>query len=165
VGTRWPRKNFSLAVEAFRKVNEANAFELAVTGKFGWGVESTVPGASLTGYVDQQDLSALYSAAELFLMPSRHEGFGIPMLEAWRCGTPVLCSSGGALPEIAGTAAFVEESWEADEWAGTIKRILGDAGKLKAMRQRGEEREKQFTWDKAARETLALYRKVARDRA
>ncbi len=163
VGTRWPRKNFALASEAARLLQKEMHLPLVITGKEGWGAQNSVdPGSELrVGYVERGDLSFLYSAASIYVLPSLHEGFGIPMLEAWRCGTPVLCSRGGALPEIAGDAAFVENSWNAVDWAARILSLWEDEGKLTEMRERGLRREAEFSWDRAARETLQVYREVA----
>lgn len=161
VGTRWPRKNFQLAVDAYSAWAGSDSCDLVVTGKSGWGEEKLGPGVRAVGYVDARELSALYSGASLYVIPAKHEGFGITMLEAWRCGAPVLCSCGGALPEVAGDAAFVERSWSGEAWADSIDRLLKDAGTLSEMRSRGYEREKTFSWDEAAAQTLAVYRSVA----
>jgi len=161
VGTLWPRKNTQLAVEAMKLLDGKVPHRLVLTGKAGWGGD---PGKSnqlvTTGYVDFDQLSALYSAADLYLAPSRHEGFGLPLLEAFRCGCPVLCSSGGALPEVAGNAGEVESSWEASDWAHRIQSMLNDSGKLERLRAAGFEREKQFTWQETARKTLDVYKEM-----
>jgi glycosyltransferase involved in cell wall biosynthesis len=165
VGTRWPRKNMSLAIGAVERVNPSGRLKLAVTGKYGWGPDELGTNAIATGYVSNEDLSCLYSAAELYLAPSRHEGFGIPVLEAFRCGCPVLASSGGALPEVVGDAGIVESEWTEAAWAGRIESLLSDRCTLDDLAARGTEREKQFTWEETARITLQAYREVADDRA
>lgn len=161
VSTRWPRKNMGLAVAAAEALSPSLPQRLVLTGKAGWGDASLGARAVATGYVSNEMLSALYSAADLYLSPSRHEGFGIPLLEAFRCGCPVVCSSGGALPEVAGDAAYVERSWEPEDWARSIERLLGDRGTLEAMRDRGHARERLFSWEETARRTLDVYREVA----
>jgi glycosyltransferase involved in cell wall biosynthesis len=161
VGTRWPRKNMTLALEAAAQLPGAVAQKLVVTGKPGWGEERLGERGVAVGYVNTRVLSALYSAADLYLAPSRHEGFGIPLLEAFRCGCPVLCSSGGALPEVAGDAASVETSWDPADWARRIESLLGDPSKIEDLKKRGAERERSFTWDLAARQTLDVYREAA----
>lgn len=162
VSTRWPRKNMRLAVDAVDLLPDDLPHRLVVTGKAGWGDQEggrrTVP----VGYVDEATLSALYSAADLYLCPSRHEGFGVPLLEAFRCGCPVLSSTGGALPEVAGDAAAIEPSWEPADWARRIEGLLRDRGTLDDLRQRGYARERQFSWEETARKTLAIYREVAK---
>jgi len=162
VGTRWPRKNMELAIDAVSGLPDSYPHQILVTGKTGWGSQELGKRGKATGYVDSELLSCLYSAADLYLAPSRHEGFGIPVLEAFRCGCPVLCSSGGALPEVAGDAALVERSWEAADWTDTIQRLLDDPGTLETLRKRGLDRESTFTWEETARRTLDVYREVAK---
>lgn len=151
VGTQWPRKNMKLAIDA------AKDHRLIVTGKSGWGDQAQ---ANAVGYVSNEELCALYSAASLYLAPSRHEGFGIPVVEAFACGCPVICSTGGALPEVAGDAAIVEPTWDTDHWAQTIRDALADSSKLQELRRRGFERAKQFDWVESARQTVNVYREV-----
>ncbi|MEZ0326439.1 MAG: glycosyltransferase family 4 protein [Fimbriimonas sp.] len=161
VGTRWPRKNMDLALQAAALLPKNLPHKLVVTGKQGWGATELGSRGVATGYVSNEMLSNLYSAADLYLAPSRHEGFGIPLLEAFRCGCPVLASTGGALPEVAGDAAIIEPDWQPEQWANTIERLLRDTSTLRELRQRGFEREKQFTWQECARRTLEVYREVA----
>jgi glycosyltransferase involved in cell wall biosynthesis len=151
VGTQWPRKNMKLAIEA------AKDHRLVVTGKSGWGDQAQ---SGAVGYVSNEELCALYSGASLYLAPSRHEGFGIPVVEAFECGCPVICSTGGALPEVAGDAAIIEPTWDAGHWAETIREALADSSKLDELRQRGFERAKQFDWVESARQTVNVYREV-----
>jgi O-antigen biosynthesis alpha-1,3-rhamnosyltransferase len=161
VGTRWPRKNMNLAVEACERLPNTLPHRLAVTGKPGWG--DVAPGlrAIATGFVSEELLSSLYSAADLYLAPSFHEGFGIPLLEAFVCGCPVLCSSGGALPEVAGGAAKIMPNWDPDDWAKAVADLLGDSSKLDSMRARGFERLKEFSWRRSAQVHAHVYREVA----
>lgn len=161
VGTRWPRKNMRLAVDAMDLLPDDLPHRLLVTGKTGWGDAELGKRGVATGYVSNDLLGCLYSAADLYLAPSRHEGFGVPLVEAFRCGCPVVCSSGGALPEVAGDAAVVERSWEAADWARTVGRLLSDRGTLELLRERGYARERTYSWDETARLTLAVYREVA----
>ncbi len=156
VGTRWPRKNMALAIEAAALAGH----RVVVAGKSGWGDEKTGEGVHYTGFVSDQELTALYQCASLYLAPSKHEGFGIPLLEAWACDCPVVCSSGGALPEIAGDAAVVMQSWDAKDWASAIKETLADSSKLERLRQRGHERLKKFSWKETAQRTVEVYREV-----
>jgi glycosyltransferase involved in cell wall biosynthesis len=157
VGTQWPRKNMKLAIDAARQVEGC---KLVVTGKAGWGEQAQGSNVIPTGYVDNADLCALYSGASLYLGPSRHEGFGIPVVEAFACGCPVLCSTGGALPEVTGDAGVVEPTWDAAHWAETIRGLLADSDKLQELRRLGFERVKRFDWVESARETAAVYREV-----
>ena len=160
VSTRWPRKNMELAVRACDLLDADVPLRLALTGKAGWGDQSLGNRAISLGYVDQDALSALYSAAVLYLAPSRHEGFGLPLLEAFACGCPVLCSTGGALPETAGDAAYIEQSWEPAAWAKTIAELWRDSSKLEALRYKGLSRAKAFSWTQTAQATLDVYRRV-----
>jgi glycosyltransferase involved in cell wall biosynthesis len=157
VGTRWPRKNMGLAVEAAAQIEGAR---LVVTGKAGWGEETAGSHVQTVGYVSNKQLCALYSGAALYLAPSKHEGFGIPVIEAFACGCPVVCSSGGALPEVAGDAAMVQQTWDPGHWAETIRSLLGDSGKLQELRRRGLERVKKFDWVESAKQTVDVYREV-----
>jgi len=161
VGTRWPRKNMGLAVETVSALPSELPHRLLVTGKAGWGNNELGPRGIATGYVDADLLSSLYSGADAYLAPSHHEGFGLPVLEAFRCSCPVLCSSGGAFPEVADNAAVVERTWEASSWSDSLRRMLIDPGTLQTLRERGNAREKTFTWEETARRTLAVYREVA----
>jgi glycosyltransferase involved in cell wall biosynthesis len=157
VGTQWPRKNMQLAIDAARLVEGA---KIVVTGKAGWGQQAVGGSVQAVGYVSNEDLCALYSGASLYLAPSRHEGFGIPVIEAFACGCPVLCSSGGSLPEVAGDAAIVEPTWDPVHWAETIRSILADSGKIRALQARGFERVKRFDWVESARQTEKVYLEV-----
>ncbi|MBC8063969.1 MAG: glycosyltransferase family 4 protein [Chlorobia bacterium] len=157
VGTQWPRKNMQLAINAAKEYRE---MPLVVTGKAGWGDQAEGAHVKAVGYVDNETLCALYSGASLYLAPSRHEGFGIPVIEAFACGCPVLCSTGGALPEVAGDAAVVEPTWDSTHWAGTIREMLADSSKLMELCQRGFERVKKFDWIESARQTADVYREV-----
>ncbi|MBX3118581.1 MAG: glycosyltransferase family 4 protein [Fimbriimonadaceae bacterium] len=163
VGTRWPRKNTNLAVQAVSMLPTSIPHKLVVTGKSGWGDEETSDRVISTGYVSDAHLSALYSGADLYLAPSLHEGFGIPLLESFKCGCPVICGNGGALPETAGNAAKVMSSYEPGAWAQAIEDILHDSGKLLVMRQLGLSRVKAFSWRETAEKTLAVYHEVTHE--
>ncbi|HVT12137.1 MAG TPA: glycosyltransferase family 1 protein [Fimbriimonadaceae bacterium] len=160
VGTRWPRKNMSLAIEAAK----LSGYRIVVTGKPGWGEGDFPSHAVATGYVDAETLSALYREASLYLAPSRHEGFGLPVLEAFACGCPVMCSSGGSLPEVAGDAAVVVDSWNSADWAARIREIMADSSKLDDLRRRGSARGAEFSWEATARKTMEIYQQVATER-
>jgi glycosyltransferase involved in cell wall biosynthesis len=157
VGTRWPRKNMQLAIDAAAKAQ----MPIVLTGKAAWGPEQMIGDVRTTGYVDSTTLSALYRHAALYLAPSRHEGFGLPLLEAFACGCPVMCSEGGALPEVAGDAAAVMHSWRSSDWADAIRELMKDSSKLDDLRRRGRARLAQFSWDETARLTLEVYKQIA----
>lgn len=158
VSTRWPRKNMSLAVEAMAGLPESVPHRLVLTGK---GDAPVHPRVHATGYVDDALLGPLYAAADLYLCPSHHEGFGLPLLEAFASGCPVLCSGGGALPEVAGDAACVETDPAPGTWTRRIEALLTDSSKVAGMRRRGLERVQCFDWRETGRRTLEAYAKVA----
>lgn len=113
------------------------------------------------GWVEEVDKPALYSAAAAFLFPSLYEGFGLPPLEALACGTPVICSNASSLPEVVGDAAIQVDPGDASAWADAIRTVLGDDSRRVALRERGLTQSQKFSWDRAARETAAVYRSVA----
>lgn len=154
VGTRWPRKNMNLAVSAAKLAD----IPLVLTGKSGWGEQEE--GAIQTGYVPDDVLASLYQCARLYLAPSRHEGFGIPLLEAFACECPVMCSAGGALPEVAGQAAHVVPDYDPANWANQIRGVLADSSKLEDMREKGRKRVLDFDWKTTAQLTVDGYREV-----
>ena len=115
----------------------------------------------LVGYVAPQDLAALYSLATVLAYPSLSEGFGLPVLEAMACGTPVLTSNAPALREVAGDAALLVPPSDVDAIASGLTRLLEDAPLRAELQARGARRATLFSWDRCARETLAVYRRVA----
>lgn len=160
VGTRWPRKNMKLAVEAVNALPESLPLKLAITGKPGWGEGELGTRAVATGYVSTGLLSALYSAADLYLAPSHYEGFGLTLLEAFVCGCPVVCSQGGAHPEVAGDAAALAQSQSPRDWTALITELMADKDRLNSMRERGLKRAAAFSWKRMAAATLEVYREV-----
>jgi glycosyltransferase involved in cell wall biosynthesis len=115
----------------------------------------------LSGYLPDPDLPALLSGALAFVFPSLYEGFGMPVLEAMACGAPVLTSSTSSLPEVAGDAAMLVDPADTDAIAAGIARIVGDPALRADLRERGLARAATFTWDRCARETLAVLRECA----
>jgi len=111
-------------------------------------------GADLRGYLSKPELAELYQGAACLLLPSRFEGFGLPVLEAMACGTPVVAAPDAALREVAGDAALFAEPGELAE---TVRRALRDRDRLSAA---GLERAKAFSWEETARRTVAVYRQV-----
>ncbi len=112
------------------------------------------------GWVREEDKPALYASATLFLFPSLYEGFGLPPLEAMASGTPVISSNASSLPEIVGDAAMLVEPEAAVAWAESIRAVLKDPAQLPKMRERGIMQAKQFSWERTARETLAVYKSI-----
>ncbi|MHB8635249.1 MAG: glycosyltransferase family 4 protein [Fimbriimonadaceae bacterium] len=155
LGTAWARKNQALAIEAVKLCPSAP--RLYIGGKA--GDEDTIGNRiRRIGYVNQSELSAFYSGAEAHILPSLHEGFGITVLEAFACGCPVLCGSGGALPEVSGGAATIVPSYDAEAWADALRNML--SSNLDALRERGRRRAAEFSWAATARLTRQVYTAV-----
>ncbi|HNV25359.1 MAG TPA: glycosyltransferase family 1 protein [Nitrospira sp.] len=113
-----------------------------------------------TGRLDREDLRRLYSCTDLFVFPSRYEGFGMPVLEAMACGAPTITSSTSSLPEVAGDAALLVDPDDVEGLGRAMVIALSDTTLRENLRQRGYERAKFFTWQRAALSTSALYREL-----
>ena len=109
------------------------------------------------GYIPDEDLPGLYSAAKAATMPSVYEGFGLPVLEAMSCGTPVVASETSSLPEMGGEAARYVDPHDVAGMAATIEQVWQDDGLRSEMRRQGLAQAARFSWARAARETLRLY--------
>jgi glycosyltransferase involved in cell wall biosynthesis len=151
VGTLEPRKNLALVQQAARAVSVS----LRVAGAEGWG---GVKVDGWAGRVSDDELAALYRGARCLVYPSLYEGFGLPVLEAMACGTPVVTSRGGATEEVAGDAAVLVDPLDADAIAAGIEEALA---RREELRTRGLERSKAFSWDRVAQDTWAVYEQVA----
>lgn len=156
--TRWARKNTDLAVDAVSAVQGRLDLALVLVGK---SQSASVPSASWIhrlGYVSNEDLNELYAAAAAYLLPSLHEGFGLPIVEAWRCGAPVFAMSRGAVPEVAGDAASLIDDPTPTAWSERLVAEFGRAGRLQELRDLGRERLKRYSWAQTAVATLDAYR-------
>lgn len=118
------------------------------------------PKITALGYVSDHDLVAIYNAATIFVMPSLYEGFGLPVIEAMSCGTPVITSTEGSLPEVAGDAAIYTDAYSVDNIAECLKKIFPDENIRAKLSENGLERSKKFTWEKTARSTLQVYNEL-----
>jgi glycosyltransferase involved in cell wall biosynthesis len=131
------------------------------------GIESQIAalgiGASVrfTGYVPSSDLPALYSLAEMFVFPSLYEGFGLPVVEAMACGTPVITGSVPALEEVAGGSVERVTRLDADALGAAMAELARSPARRAELSALGVARARTFSWDRAARETLRVYRRVA----
>lgn len=171
VGTREPRKNLGALVEAVHGLPPAllREYALVVVGGEGWlecGLDERAGEAGeaevrLLGKVPDEDLPALYSGASLFAYPSLYEGFGLPPLEAMRCGAPVLTSRVASLPEVVGEAGLLVEPGDPVALRDGLATLLSDPERRRELRTRGLERAGAFTWEETARRTLAVYRSAA----
>lgn len=171
VGTLEPRKNHLAALRALLRLKRAGyPHRLVIAGGQGWlfePIRARVEAMGLTadvhftGFVPAADLPPLYSAADCVLLPSLYEGFGFTALEAMACGTAVICSNVGSLPEVTGNAALTVEPRDDAALAAAVRRVL-DAPDLAAdLRERGLARARQFRWERCAVETAAVYRETA----
>jgi len=115
-----------------------------------------------TGFVSTQDLPLLMQAAEVFVFPSLYEGFGLPILEAMACGTPVACSSISSMPEVAGDAGVLFDPYDEGSIAAAIRSIITQTDLRKRIAARGLERSKLFSWSATAKRTLEVLRSAAR---
>jgi glycosyltransferase involved in cell wall biosynthesis len=112
------------------------------------------------GYVDDMELPALMNGADVFAYPSFYEGFGLPVLEAMQCGTPVVTSNTSSLPEVGGDACLYADPNSHQQLADQIYKVLSDSELKKSLSRKGIERSKQFSWEKCAAETLGIYEKL-----
>ena len=168
VGTLEPRKNYPALIRAFAQARRAARLPhaLVIVGRKGWVYEpifAAVDALNLRdevlfpGFVPDEDLPALYSAADVLVTPSFYEGFGLPALEAMACGTPVIVSDVSSLPEVVGDAGLRIDPRDEDGLTSAIVRVLQDSALRATLRSAGLARARQFTWDKAARALLAVY--------
>ncbi len=172
VGTVEPRKNLGVLLDAMALLRRDTAFDdmgLVVAGGRGWLAEDIErrlaaeqrDGRLLRlGYVPDDVLRRLYCGASALAFPTKYEGFGLPALEAMACGLPVVCSNVASLPEVVGDAALLVEDPSAEAFANALRRVLADEPLAADLRRRGLERAAAFTWQNAARQTLAVYRQV-----
>ena len=168
VGGVSPRKNTRRLIEAFMRWRERGSFRseyrLHITGtsldrRFAAAGAALPDGVSLLGYVPKAELPGLYAGASAFLYPGIYEGFGLPILEAMACGAPVVTSTTGAAPEIAGGAAVLVDPFDVGSIAEGLERaaIPDEADRLRAL---GRERVKGFEWAAAAAATEEVYRRL-----
>ena len=171
VGTLQPRKNISRLIEAFSRLPQQlkEEYQLVVIGKKGWLYEDILNSPKkfdvenrvlFLDYVSDEDLPTFYKKAELFVLPSLYEGFGLPVLEAMRYGCPVATSNVSSLPEAGGDAAVYFDPESIEDIKKTIENVLNDANLRDKMREKGLSHYKKFTWDKAAKEVLGVIEEV-----
>lgn len=171
VGTLEPRKNLPTLLRAFAQLRRDFPVRLVVAGGRGWlsdEVFRTVHQLAVAERVDfigpvaMDELRALYAGAEVLVLPSLYEGFGLPPLEAMACGTPVVVSGAGALPEVVGEAGVIVDPGSPDDLAAAVGWVLGNPAFRAELCRRGLARASAFTWERAAQETLAIYERVGR---
>jgi glycosyltransferase involved in cell wall biosynthesis len=167
VGNIEPKKNIARLIKSFENIvcYSEIPHSLVIAGKFAWKYEDVLKEFRrqypnrifFPGYINQSDLPALYSLADLFVFPSLYEGFGIPPLEAMASSTPVVCSNGGALAEIAETSAYIVDPLSVDSITKGMMNVLQDSNLRNQLLNRGKQYVKRFTWSKTWSETLNLY--------
>ncbi|MCK5851081.1 MAG: glycosyltransferase family 4 protein [Kiritimatiellae bacterium] len=168
VGTVEPRKNIQLLIEVFEKMDNFDG-QLVIAGMLGWKYEPILERIRTSSrakdiihlqYVTDTHLPALYAGAELFALTSFSEGFGFPPLEAMACGTPVISSSAGALPEILGDNAILMDSFDPELWTAETTKLLTDTTLRDTMINKGHACASKYTWQETARQTNEIYKKV-----
>lgn len=168
VGALQARKNLETLFAAYRVLRQRGLpHRLVVVGRKAWKTEGMFQSlrelgledeVTLTDYVDDRDLPALYSGAAAFAFPSLYEGFGLPPLEAMACGTPVVTSNASSLPEVVGDAGIMVDPRDVEGFANALDRLLNDEALYQQCRTKGLQHASRFTWERAAQQHLALYR-------
>lgn len=168
VGTLEPRKNHALLLDAWEALSPRD-MDLIVVGRAGWRCDGLVArlgrlrdrGVRWIPHVDDGELRALYTGAELFAFPSRYEGFGFPPLEAMRCGTAVLASPHGSLEEILGDGARLIPEDDTDAWASALEHALDDTAWRRTQAEQGHAHSRGYSWERTARRTRDIYLQVS----
>lgn len=170
VSAHQERKNLRRLIQAFGRLHARHPeHQLVLAGPTLWRYAplwTEIEQADLTkhvillGYVKDNDLAALYSGADLFAFPSLYEGFGLPILEAMACSTPVVCSQASSLPEAAGGAALLIDPINVDDLANGMARVLDDTALARRLRRQGLAQAQHFTWERAAAQTADVYRRI-----
>lgn len=173
VGSCLPYKNITGLLEVFRCLlaeGRKDTVLLKIGGQFSPSDENYLDAHGLRPQLrhltnlPEEELVLAYNAADLLLWPSRFEGFGLPALEAMACGAPVVCSNGGALPEVVGEVARVHAPEDTDGLTASCRAVLDDAELAAAMGAAGRQHARAFTWERAAESYCELYRRVAAGR-
>ncbi len=168
-----PRKNLSRLVRAYESLRNKRGPgklpKLVLVGKCAWLYDETLRSIEegrmkdsiiLTGYVPQSDLPALYSGSICFVYPSYFEGFGLPPLEAMKCGTPVIAGNRTSLPEVVGDAGILVDPFDVNAIAAAIERLVDDPDLRQQLSVKGVARSRLFDWNETARRTLNIYEQV-----
>ncbi|MBI2423903.1 MAG: glycosyltransferase family 4 protein [Candidatus Hydrogenedentes bacterium] len=170
-GTLEPRKNITGLLAAYARVAGEIPQSLVLAGGLGWyekNLDAELARLGISGRVlrpgyitPYSDLAALYGAADCFFFPSLYEGFGLPVVEAMACGCPVIASNVSSLPEVGGDAALYVNPASVEEMAETLRSVCLGTTLRERLAAAGPARAEAFSWEKTARETLAVYRGIA----
>jgi glycosyltransferase involved in cell wall biosynthesis len=170
-GTLQPRKNVETLVRAYALLRSQGSDDhrLVLAGPRGWQYEpifelirqlGLAGSVTFPGFVPDDELALWYSSATVFAFPSRYEGFGLPLLEAMACGTPVVSSNASSLPEVVGDAGLLIDPSDVEGLASALRRLLEDESLRQALSAAGRERARSFSWRRTASETVQVYREV-----
>ncbi len=175
VGTIEPRKNLPRLVRAFASLKRRGLpHKLVIVGQSGWHTEPIFAEIErlelkseivFTGYVPFEDLPAIYTMAEVMAFPSLYEGFGLPVIEAMACGTPVVTSNTSSLVEVADSAALLVDPLSVEELETALHRFISDRCLRADLREKGLERAAHLTWEHTAQATLEVYNSVLSPKA
>lgn len=169
LGTLEPRKNLPMLLEAYAALRPSERLPLVLAGGKGWDYEpifssiqryKLVSEVRLPGYIPAEELPLWYNSAELFVYPSVYEGFGLPVLEAMACGTPVIVSDASSLPEVAGSAGLCLPSQDVNAWTKALRMAASNASWRQQASTQGLEQATRFSWIETARQTVASYQKA-----
>ena len=159
-----PHKNIPRLIRSFALVKDAFPHSLVLIGHIpsNAALNATRDRVTITGYVPEEHILPLLSHADLFVLPSLYEGFGLPVLEAQQAAVAVACSSAGSLPEVGGEGVIYFDPTSVEHIADTIRRCLADTNLRSQLILKGRENLSRFSWTKTARETLSVYQGVFR---
>lgn len=174
VGTLQPRKNITRLVEAFSVISKKNEdLQLVIVGRKGWKYDEILLSPEkyevkdkviFLDFVPDEDLPSLYANAISYVLPSLYEGFGLPVLEAMKYDCPVITSNISSLPEAGGDAALYVNPENVQEIASIMEKLSLDSDLRKELIHKGREQVKKFSWEKTAKETLAVLQSVAQNK-
>jgi glycosyltransferase involved in cell wall biosynthesis len=171
VGTLEPRKNYVFLLNVFKKIlKNSPDIKLVIIGQEGWKFEeifkqvhnlSIQNSVIFMGYVGQEKLVSYYNNALVLVYPSKYEGFGIPPLEAMKCGCPVVVSDNSSLPEVVGDAGILCKTNDEDEFVEKIEDLLGNEDKREYFSAKGLRKSEEFSWKKSAEKLLSIFENIA----